>query len=104
MRCFRGLYEAERHRPAPRLLASFSRAAPRVQLLHQYQDKYARIGKLWAFTNQFSLTLGEKSVGHPKLCAFTKNYLINSILDQKTREGPAYGVLLHMFLELARQM
>ena len=35
------LYEAERHRPAPRLWASFSRAAPRVQLLRQYQDKYA---------------------------------------------------------------
>ena len=34
-------YEAERHRPAPRLWASFSRAAPRVQLLRQYQDKYA---------------------------------------------------------------
>ena len=32
-----------------------------------------RIGKLWAFTNQFSLTLGEKSVGHPELWAFTKN-------------------------------
>ena len=34
-------YEAERHRPAPRLWASFSRAAPHVQLLRQYQDKYA---------------------------------------------------------------
>ena len=34
-------YEAERHRPAPRLWASFSRAAPCVQLLRQYQDKYA---------------------------------------------------------------
>ena len=32
-----------------------------------------RIGKLWAFNNQFSLTLGEKSVGHPELWAFTKN-------------------------------
>ena len=36
-----GINEAERHRPAPRLWASFSRAAPRVQLLRQYQDKYA---------------------------------------------------------------
>ena len=35
------IYEAERHRPAPRLWASFSRAAPRFQLLRQYQDKYA---------------------------------------------------------------
>ena len=33
--------EAERHRPATRLWASFSRAAPRVQLLRQYQDIYA---------------------------------------------------------------
>ena len=34
---------------------------------------FTYIGKLWAFTNQFSLTLGEKSVGSSKLWAFTKN-------------------------------
>ena len=43
-----------------------------------------------------SLTLGEKSVGLSELWAFTKNYLINSIFGQKTREGPAYGGLLHL--------